>query len=179
GAGDVEADQIGIFALVKIGDRLVDGEGLGTAGLDRQEQSRGGIEQELFYLRQYLLGPRDRRRDIEDGVGKLRVVEFLDVLYAGVFAGDDAAPRIEIGPGERDAHSAVRKNRRRAQAEIDLAAERRREAAVRLHDDKLDLFGIAQQILGNLMSHIDLETDELAVVVDIRKRRRGAVGGDD
>ncbi len=53
------------------------------------------------------------------------------------------------------------------------------KAAVRLHDDELDLFGIAEQVLGDLMRHIDLETDELAVVVDISEGRRGAVGGDD
>src|SRR5260370_37521387 len=37
-AAGVEPDQILVFGLVEIGDRLVNGKGLGAAGLDREEQ---------------------------------------------------------------------------------------------------------------------------------------------
>ena len=101
------------------------------------------------------------------------------MLYPGVLARDHAAAGVEIGAREGDAHRSVGVDCRRAQAEIDLAAERRRKTAVRLHDDELDLFRIAKQILGDFVRHIDLEADQLAVIVDICERRRSAVGSYD
>ena len=46
---------------------------------------------------------------------------------------------------------------------------------MRLHDDELELVGVAEQVLGDLGRHIDLEPDQLAAIVDIRERRRGAI----
>ena len=101
------------------------------------------------------------------------------VLDVGVLARDHADAGVEIGPGEGDAHRPVRRDRGGAQAEIDLARERRRKAPVGLDTTNSTFFGIAQQILGDLVRHVDLETDQLALVVDIGERRRRAVGADD
>src|SRR5215470_11332738 len=42
---DVEAHQVLVFALVIVGDRLVDPEGGGAPGLDREKERRRRIEQ--------------------------------------------------------------------------------------------------------------------------------------
>src|SRR5947209_3812443 len=41
------------------------------------------------------------------------------------------------------------------------------------------IFSGFEQIFGDLVGHIDLETDELAIVVDIGEGRRRAVSGHD
>jgi hypothetical protein len=73
----------------------------------------------------------------------------------------------------------VGEDRHRAESEIDLARECRRDASIRLHDDEFGLAEVAEEVLGDLARRIDLEADEGAVIVDISERRRGAVGRDD
>src|SRR6516164_10751142 len=106
-AAGVEPDQILVLGLIEIGDRLVDREGLGAARLDRKEQCRGRVEQQQLGVGHHLLGPRDRRRHVEDGVGEFRVVELLDRLDAGVLARDHAAAGVELRAGEGTPHGPV------------------------------------------------------------------------
>ena len=93
--------------LVEIGDRLVDVERRGAAGLHREEQRRRTVQQQLLDVRQHLLGALDRRRHVQDGVGELGIVQFLDGLDPGILARDQAVAGVEIGPGEGDPHRAI------------------------------------------------------------------------